>query len=412
MSTERVVRPILLLALLVSLGCGTSPERAPAIGEAFVGPSSLNLRQDLTPRSPVTATAKHGERLDLIQRRRRFVKARTAQGAEGWTDSRQLLTPEQMTALRRARQRAASLPSQGQATVYEPLNVHTEPNRQAPSFHQIPQREPVDVIGHRVAARIPYQPTPTRAAEPAPAAPVRKLRKKKQGDAVPPPPPPAPPRPPDNWLELSAQLPETRPPAAPTPQPVVQPPPPAAPMEDWSLVRTRDGKVGWVLSRMLVMAIPDEVAQYAEGHRITSYFSLGKVADKDQTKDNWLWTTNSQSAQPFQFDSVRVFVWSLRRHRYETAYIERNLKGFYPVQAEASERPVFSLIVEEKDGKLYRRTYGFSGFRVRMTSKQPWEAPAEPAAAPAQDQTGPPVSATDETLWRRLRARVTRLFGR
>ena len=43
-------------------------------------------------------------------------------------------------------------------------------------------------------------------------------------------------------------------------------------MEDWNLVRTKDGKAGWVLSRMLVMAIPDEVAQYSEGARITSLF--------------------------------------------------------------------------------------------------------------------------------------------
>ena len=34
-------------------------------------------------------------------------------------------------------------------------------------------------------------------------------------------------------------------------------------MEDWNLIRTKDGKAGWVLSRMLVMAIPDEVAQYS-----------------------------------------------------------------------------------------------------------------------------------------------------
>ena len=56
-------------------------------------------------------------------------------------------------------------------------------------------------------------------------------------------------------------------------------PPKPIPLEDWYLVRTKDGKAGWVLSRMVSMAIPDEVAQYAEGHRITSYFSLGKVDD-------------------------------------------------------------------------------------------------------------------------------------
>ena len=82
-------------------------------------------------------------------------------------------------------------------------------------------------------------------------------------------------------------------------------------------------KSGWVLTRRLRMAIPDDVAQYAEGHRIVSYFSLGKVQDGDQPKDIWLWTTVGDGARPYDFDSFRVFVWSVRRHRYETEYIER-----------------------------------------------------------------------------------------
>src|ERR1039457_6644848 len=34
------------------------------------------------------------------------------------------------------------------------------------------------------------------------------------------------------------------------------------------------------------------VAQYAEGHRITSYFSIGKIQDGGVQKDIWLWTTS------------------------------------------------------------------------------------------------------------------------
>ena len=85
------------------------------------------------------------------------------------------------------------------------------------------------------------------------------------------------------------------------------------------MVRTQSGQSGWVLSRRLYMAIPDEVAQYAEGHRITSYFSLGKVQDEDRVKDVWLWTTINGANRPYDFDGFRVFIWSLRRHRYETA---------------------------------------------------------------------------------------------
>jgi len=57
--------------------------------------------------------------------------------------------------------------------------------------------------------------------------------------------------------------------------------------------------------------------------------------DGDQVKHNWLWTTATSGLRTAEFDSIRVFVWSLSRHRYETAFIERNVTGFYPVQLAA-----------------------------------------------------------------------------
>ena len=107
-------------------------------------------------------------------------------------------------------------------------------------------------------------------------------------------------------------------------------------LEDWSLVRTKDKKVGWVLSRNLYMSIPDDVAQYAEGQRISSYFDLGLVVDDVKgNKHNWLWTTASQ-AQPFDFE-FRIFYWNRRRHRYETAYRQRDLVGYFPVEVEPAQ---------------------------------------------------------------------------
>ena len=169
--------------------------------------------------------------------------------------------------------------------------------------------------------------------------------------------------------------------------------PPAPSLDDWDLVRTKDGTVGWVLARNLYMSVPDDVAQYAEGNRITAYLALGDVQDGDQVKHNWLWTTAASSLKTAEFDSFRVFVWSKSRHRYETAFIERNVTGFYPVELadvtagtcskktggrigkdrdqNADQEKGFSLVVQDKDGALYKRTYGFSGYHVRLISKTP-----------------------------------------
>jgi len=183
-------------------------------------------------------------------------------------------------------------------------------------------------------------------------------------------------------------------------------------MDDWNLIRTLDGKVGWVLTRPLSMAIPDEVAQYAEGHRITSYFALGQVHDDGTVKNNWLWTTITKGGVPYEFDSFRVFVWSLKHHRYETAYIERNVVGYYPVRVNnAGSSPSFSVVVEGVDGQRYRKTYSFEGFRVRMVSRVLENAAPAPDAAKLVAGTASPAEATVKSSWyAKMKDRFHRLF--
>jgi len=175
-------------------------------------------------------------------------------------------------------------------------------------------------------------------------------------------------------------------------------------------VRSKDGKVGWVLTRALNMAIPDEVAQYAEGHRITSYFALGDTNDGADVKPDWLWTTITKGLEPYEFDSFRVFVWSRKHHRYETAYIERNVTGYFPVEVDNSESvPRFSLLIEDKDSKLFRKTYTFEGYRVHMVAKAPYVA--SPQAAPAHSVAATPAQPAKQRSWyARMKDRVRRWF--
>jgi len=328
--------------------------------------------------------------------RRRFIKVRTADGVVGWTDSNLLLTPQQMDDLRRLAKSAAKLPSQGAATAYDVLNIHAEPARQSPSFFQIPESGAVEVIGHRVSPRFsPQTPVPVRRS-----TAVKKTKGKETRRGLTPP-MPRPPAPPADWLQLSrpraSDLPGYVSPESKTT---------GVPVDDWTLVRTKDGNVGWALSRMLMMSIPDEVAQYAEGHRITAYLPLGDVTEKGSStvKHNWLWTTASTGQLPYEFDSFRVFVWSTRRHHYETAYIERNVKGYYPIETESragEEEKAFSLVLQDKDGKLYKRTYAFSGYRVRMVSKTPNQPPpALPEVRASRSFDPVPVALSSSGGWR------------
>src|SRR5580692_6604534 len=126
----------------------------PAIGLAYVGPVSLNVRQDMAAKSPGVTEVNHGDRLDIIDVRRRLVRVRTVNGVEGWADANLLLSAQQMDDLRKLAEDAQKLPSQGAATVFEALNMHTEPSRTSPNFHQIPEGGSVEVLTHRPTPRV------------------------------------------------------------------------------------------------------------------------------------------------------------------------------------------------------------------------------------------------------------------
>src|ERR1039457_493292 len=245
-----------LAALLFA--CRVTPHASPPLGEAFVGPSTLNLRSDIPTQSATVAVVRHGDRLQILQHRRSFLKVRAPNGAEGWTDERQLLAASDMAALKDLAARAARMPSQGRAIADADLRVHIQPSAQSPSFLTLQANEKVDVLRHITRPRtdLPRAPLVPPPPKKQTVAPKKHSRKE---PSIPPPPAPKPPPPPDNWLDLSKpDLPKQASPLGATPEvPVLS--------DDWSLVRAADGQSGWVLTRRLRMAIPDEVAQWEIG---------------------------------------------------------------------------------------------------------------------------------------------------
>jgi hypothetical protein len=382
------------------------------IGEAFAGPNELAIRQDVSLRSPVVAKAKHGEKLEILDRRRRMVQVRNQAQVVGWVDMRLLISETQMEALDALAQEFKNAPSMGRATVFDVLNVHTDPNRYAPTFLQVQEGEHVEVIGHRVVRREPFQGKGLDLEDDTPQPVVKKKRPKKEPKFEPPPPPPAP-KVPDNWLELSRTPKAEVPPVVAAERavdekgkkkkkgPVVLVPPPTQPMDDLSLIRTKSGRVGWVLTNGLFLEVPDEVAQYAEGNRITSYFSLGEVDDEGKKQHHWLWTTQGHKYAPFEFDGFRVFTYNTRRHRHETAYRERDFKGYYPVLVDRSKaQPEFSIVMEDAAGEFWLKSYAFDGTRVRSLGKKPYV----PVKSLPQMSTkiAPAKPAQSEGWWDRL----------
>jgi hypothetical protein len=395
-----IVLALPLVSLLVGCGAG-GPPPDPVIGEAWAGPATLNLRKEVDLRSPTMAVAKHGDKLDILVKRRSWYKVRNTRGVEGWVDDRQLMDSAQMNRLQILAKETADLPSQGIATAFDTLNVHSEPNRLSASFVQVKEGEKFDVIAHRVQER---KPLPRRQLLPPKPKPVS-LKKPKKQPKIPPPPPPVPPSPPKDWVELSKQQNIEAPDED-------QPP---VPHDDWMLIRTKNGQTGWVLTSRVYLAIPDDVAQYAEGHHIMSYFSIGKVTSLDDgEKDIWLWTTAQSLGNDYDFDGYRVFTWNTKRHRYETAFIQRRVRGYFPVLAKAGQ---FSVCTENADGSTSRKRFTLTGNTVRSAGEEPCSRPNEVSDAATQahfDAPSTPASPApaSKSVWESTKERWHKLTGK
>jgi uncharacterized protein YgiM (DUF1202 family) len=189
--------------LLLAAACNNhGPKRTLAIGEAYVGPAVLKIRSDLPMQSAPVASVQHGDRLEILQKRRTFFRVRTAGGAEGWADQRQLLAASDMANLKQLAAIAAKLPSQGAATPrYGDLRIYTQPSLDSPSFVTVKDTGKIDVLTHAAMPRTTAQRAPLLPSTPK-KAPAKKKTKESKYSTIPIP-MPKPPAPPPDWVELS-----------------------------------------------------------------------------------------------------------------------------------------------------------------------------------------------------------------
>ena len=135
----------------------------------------------------------------------------------------------------------------------------------------------------------------------------------------------------------------------------------------------------------------------------------------DKMVPEYVSVTNAyKDGLPYDFDQVRIFTWNVKKHRYETAYRQRNLEGYLPVKISQTKNlqgqpvPVFSITVATSDAvKVDPLTGGArpeqtdvlnyqleGGLVKRVTAggppgSAPVSAKSNPAAAPAHHAYGP-----------------------
>ncbi len=323
-----------MVAVLLLPAC--SRGRHHVLEVAYVSAPQAALRDQVAAIFNRVGNVKNGERVEVLEREKRFARVRTSGGLEGWIEQRFLVDQKTFDALQKLTQDNQSDPAQAPGVLRNETNMHVTPGRDTEHLYQLASGAKVEILKRGTAEKQP-------GAAPLPRPSM------KSGTKVP---------------------------AGPV-------------LEDWWLVRDTLGRVGWVLSRMVDVDVPLDIAQYAEGQRFVAFFVLDEVPDSDkgvqkQIPQYLCLLTDPHDGLPYDYDQVRVFTWNTRKHRYETAYREHGLDGVLPVTItkEAFDKegtlPVFILRTKDDAGAVAERKYKFNGPIVRRVLA-PGESPSRPS---------------------------------
>jgi hypothetical protein len=331
--------------LFLAQGCSRFVPHA-AREYVYVWPKETYLRDRVAVVSNRVAEVVNGQRLEVVEQGHRFLKVKTDRGELGWIEDRGVIDQkvyDQFTQLATAHTQD---PVVGTAVLLDDYWLRDAPSRESDRFYLLPENEKLQLLA--------------RASVPKPvvaqARPVPAGKPTKAGDPGAPPPPD---------------------------------------MEDYWLVRDKAGHVGWVRARTLEEDVPDAIAGLGEGQKIVGAYVLRTVDDPDsslpggQVPEYVCVLSAWKDGLPYDFDQVRVFTWNVKKHRYETAYRERNIVGYLPVTIGrqtfgSQQEPVFSYRVASgesvaldpatgmvKPGETVTESYHMEGVMVRRIGNPP-----------------------------------------
>jgi SH3-like domain-containing protein len=364
-SRSRYIRiPLFALALiLLVLGCACKRGALAKHEYMYVSAPETSLRDRVATMYNKIGAVHGGDRVEVLEKQRRFLRVRTDNGQEGWIEERSLVPQDVYDAFQKLASDNASQQVQAHGTARSDLNIHVTPSREGEHLYQLKDGEKIEILKRATADKNPAKsPSTTTAQNPKSAATTQPQPK---------PAPAAKPAASANAASASAQ---GKPPEPPKPV-----------MEDWYLVRNSAGHAGWVLLRMIDLDIPLEIAQYAEGQRIMGYLVLNTVQEEDKQVPQFLVLLNQpKDGLPWDFNQIRIFTRNRAKHRYETAYRERNLEGYFPVKTghqdfgKEGDLPTFTIRKKTDDGQMVDITYKLNGPIVRRVMT-PEEEAAEKA---------------------------------
>jgi hypothetical protein len=277
----RSAMPAALLALAVLQGCGRFVPQAHH-EYVYVWMRELYLRDRVAPVNERVARVVNGDRLEVLDREGRFLQVKTSAGKVGWVEEHEVIDQALYEKFQDLAKDAAHDPVLSKGILRESYWLRDAPGRESDRFYLVHPNTKLELL-ERVSVPKPEAP----GALPVPG--------KGGGNAGP---------------EL----------------------------EDFWLARDPAGQAGWVRGGALDEDAPENIAVLIPDEKVVAAYVIRSVSDPEANTSNGLVPeylaalTPWKAGLPYDFDQIRVFTWNVRRHRYETAYLEHDLEGYLPVK--------------------------------------------------------------------------------
>jgi hypothetical protein len=281
----------------------------------YVSIRETYLHDRVAPVSNRVCEVVNGEALEVLEHGRRFLRVKTDKNEIGWIEDHAVIDAKTRDEFVQLADKHKDDPVVATAVLKSDLAMHLLPGRETERFFLLAENTKVQLLARASALKKPVEapaPNPAKSAQGAKSAPPVSAAK-----------PGAPLNPPSAGAQAA------------------EPPD----MEDWWLARDDQGHAGWLLGSHIDMDVPNDVAQYAEDQRIMGAWVLTKVTDNDpdlpnhQIPEYLTVLAPLKSGLPFDFDQVRVFTWSVKHHRYETAFRLHPIQGYLPVRVFTQSTP-------------------------------------------------------------------------
>src|SRR5258708_28667514 len=143
---------ISIFILLFLSGCNRGRGRVLEI--AYVSAVQANLRDHVAAVYEKAGVVKNGERVEVLDHDRRFVKVRTGDGTTGWMEQRYLVSQEVFDQIQKLTADNQNDPVQARGATRNDTNLHVGPRRETEHLYHISSGENPSLL-KRVSADKP-----------------------------------------------------------------------------------------------------------------------------------------------------------------------------------------------------------------------------------------------------------------